>query len=78
MRHILLGLIALQQGLGDAREIFGGVDVVGAAGIGAFDQRDEAGMSPEEGAGTGVSPGQGEDLRPVLARDQDRVPRRPS
>ena len=32
-------------------------------------------MSPEEGAGAGVSLGQGEDLRPVLARDQDWVPR---
>jgi len=68
-------LIRSRQDFRDAYEIFGGVDVVGAAYVATFNERDEVGMRAEEGAGPGVTVCQSENFGPVLTGDQDRIAR---
>ena len=72
------GQIRLRRDFRDADEVFGSIDVVGTAGVAAFDERDEIGVRAEEGTGPGVTAGHGENFGPVLAGDQDRIARPPA
>ena len=60
---------------GHAVEISGGVDIVGAAGVAAFDERDEVRAGAQECPGAPIAGGHRDDLGPVLAGEQYRVAR---
>src|SRR5580693_5768914 len=57
----------------DASQIFGGVDVVGAAGVTTFDRGHQLGVGPQERAGARVAGGGGQHLGPMGAVDEHRV-----
>ena len=60
---------------GDAVEVGGRVDIVGAPGVAAFDERDQVRTGAQERPGALVAGGRRDDLGPVLAGQQDGVAR---
>ncbi len=60
---------------GDAVKVGGRVDIVGAPGVAAFDERDEVRAGAQERPGTLVAGGRRDDLGPVLAGQQHGVAR---
>ena len=60
---------------GDPGQVRGRVDVVGAAGVAAFDEGDEVGTGAQEGPGTLVAGGRRDHLGPVLPGQEHGVAR---
>lgn len=65
------------SGIGDADQVGRRVDVLGAAGIAALDERDEVGPGAQECPGPRVAGGQGGHFGPVLAGHEHGVARFP-
>ena len=60
---------------GDPGQVCGRVDVVGAAGVAAFDEGDEVGTGAQECPGALVAGGRRDHLGPVLPGQEHRVAR---
>jgi aldose 1-epimerase len=70
-----LASCALSRGAGDPGQIRGRVDVVGAAGVTAFDEGDEIGTSAQERPGALVAGGRRDHLGPVFPGQEHGVAR---